>query len=122
MRRFMNQLKNGTFVISYCAACKKKIWPPYEHCPYCYRRASTVPAGKFGRIAGFSRSWLEEEGEAIVALIDLEGILLFGSVSEGRRIAIGTLVELVAAGASPNGEIYFNFKTLDGFDSYTMSK
>ena len=122
MRHFMNQLKNGTFVISYCAAYKKKIWPPYEHCPYCYRRASTISAGKFGRIVEFSRSWLEEEGEAIVALIDMEGILLFGSVSKGPRIAIGTVVELVAAGASPNGEIYLRFKTLDGFDSYTMSQ
>jgi uncharacterized OB-fold protein len=118
----MTQLKNGNLVISYCAACKKKIWPPYEYCPYCYRRASTVPAGKFGRIVEFSRSWIEEEGEAIVALIDMEGILLFGSVSEGSRIATGTLVELVEAGASPNGKIYFSFKTLDGFDSYTMSK
>ena len=122
MRRFMNQLKNGNLVISYCEACKKKIWPPYEHCPYCYRKASTVPAGKFGRIVEFSRSWIEEEGKVIIALIDMEGIFLFGSVSEGPRIAIGTPVELVAAGASPNGRIYFSFKTLDGFDSYTVNK
>lgn len=121
MRRFMNQLKNGIFVISYCTACKKKIWPPYEYCPNCYRRTSTVPAGKFGKIVEFSRSWLEE-GEVIVALIDMDGILLFGSILEGSRITIGTAVELVATGASPDGKIHFSFRTLDRFDSYTMNK
>ena len=100
---------------------KRRFGRLYEHCPYCYRRASTVPV-EFGRIVEFSRSWLEEEGEVIVALIDMEGILLFGSLSDGPRIAIGTPVELVATGASPNGKIYFSFKTLDGFDSYTMNK
>ena len=124
MLRFMHRLKNGTFVISYCTACKKKIWPPYEHCPYCYRRTSTIPAGKFGKILEFSRSWLEvgEKGEVIVALIDMNGVLLFGSVSAGPQIAVGTPVEVLATGSSPDGKIHFSFKTLDRFDSYTMNK
>jgi uncharacterized OB-fold protein len=121
MRRFMNQLKNGTFVISYCTACKKKIWPPYENCPACYRRTSTVNAGKFGRIVEFSRSWLEEGG-VIVALIDMDGILLLGTILEGRGIAVGSAVELVATGASSDGKIHFHFRILDRFDSYTMNK
>jgi uncharacterized OB-fold protein len=120
MRRFMNQLRNGSFVISYCTACKKKIWPPYEHCPACYRRTSTVAAGKLGTIVEFSRSWLEED-DVIVALIDMDGILLLGSVSEGRGMAVGAEVELVAAGASRDGKIHFHFRTLDRFDSYTMN-
>ncbi len=121
MRHFMNQLKKGAFVISYCTSCKKKIWPPYEYCPSCYRRTSTANAGKLGRIVEFSRSWLEE-GEVIVALIDMDGILLLGSVLEGRGIAAGAAVELVATGASPDGKIHFRFRTMDGFDSYTMNK
>lgn len=121
MRRFMNQLKNGSFVISYCTACKKKIWPPYEHCPACYRRTSTITAGKFGRIVEFTRSWLEES-EVIVALVDMDGILLLGSMTEGRRISVGAAVELVATGASPDGKIHFRFRTLNRFDSYTMNK
>ncbi|MGH9910808.1 MAG: Zn-ribbon domain-containing OB-fold protein [Nitrososphaeraceae archaeon] len=111
MRRFMNQLKNGTFVISYCTACRKKIWPPYEYCPACYRRASTVRAGKIGKIVEFSRSWLEEQ-EVIVALIDMDGILLLGSISEGQGITIGAAVELISNGASSDGKIYFHFRTL----------
>lgn len=121
MRRFMNQLKNGRFVISFCTACNKKIWPPYEYCPACYRRTSSVTAGKLGRIVEFSRSWLEEK-ETIVALIDMDGILLLGSISEGRGIAIGAAVELINTGASSDGKIHFHFRTLDRFDSYTMNK
>lgn len=121
MRRFMKQLKNGMFVVSYCTACQKKIWPPYAHCPSCYRRTSTVAAGKFGKIVEFSKSWLEEEN-VIVALIDMDGILMLGSVLEGRRIAVGEAVELIATGATPEGKIYFCFRTLDRFDSYTMNK
>lgn len=120
MRRFMNQLRNGKFVISYCTACKKKIWPPYEHCPSCYQRTSTVTAGKLGRIVEFCRSWLEE-GEVIVALIDMDGILLLGSVLGGQGIGVGAAVELVATGASPDGKIHFCFRTVDRFDSYTMN-
>jgi uncharacterized OB-fold protein len=121
MRRFMNHLKNGTFVISYCTACRKKIWPPYEYCPTCYRRTSPVTAGKIGRIVEFSRSWLEEQ-EVIVALINMDGILLLGSISEGQGITIGSAVELIATGASSDGKIYFHFRILDRFDSYTMNK
>ena len=111
MRRFMNQLKNGTFVISYCAACRKKIWPPYGYCPACYRRTSTGRAGKIGKIVEFSRSWLEVQ-EVIVALIDMDGILLLGSISEGQGITIGATVELISNGASSDGKIYFHFRTL----------
>lgn len=110
MRRFLNQLKNGTFVISYCAACRKKIWPPYEYCPACYRRTSIVRAGKIGKIVEFSRSWLEEQ-EVIVALIDMDGILLLGSISEGQGITIGAEVELISNGATSDGKIYFHFRT-----------
>jgi uncharacterized OB-fold protein len=119
MRRFMNQLKNGLLVISYCSSCRKKVWPPYENCPVCYRRTSALSAGKLGRIVEFSRSWLEE-GEVFVALIDMDGILLLGSISDGRRIAVGAEVELVTTGVSPEGKIHFHFRILDRFDSYTI--
>jgi uncharacterized OB-fold protein len=121
MRRFLKQLKNGILVVSYCTGCQKKIWPPYEHCPSCYRRTSTVTADKFGKIVEFSKSWLEE-GEIIVALIDMDGILVLGSVLGGRGIAVGAVVELIAAGVTPEGKLYFCFKALDRFDSYTMNK
>jgi uncharacterized OB-fold protein len=119
MRRFMKQLKNGMLEVSYCMACQKKIWPPYEHCPACYRRTSMATAGGFGKIVEFSKSWLEDE---VVALIDMDGILLLGSVLEDRRIAIGAQVELIATGITPERKIYFCFRTLDRFDSYTMNK
>ena len=121
MRRFMNQLKNGKFVISFCTACNKKIWPPYEYCPACYRRTLTVTAGKLGRIVEYNRSWIEET-EIIVGLIDMGGILLLGSISGGRGIAVGASVELIATGATSDGKIHFHFKTLDRVDSYTMIK
>ena len=120
MRRFMNQLKKGSFVIYYCTTCRMKIWPPYEHCPACYHRTSTIPAGKLGRIVEFSTSWLEEK-EVVVALIDMDGILLMGSVSEGLELTVGTEVELVSTGLSPEGKIHFHFRVLDRFNSYTVS-
>lgn len=121
MRRFTKQLKDGTFMISYCTNCKKKIWPPYEKCPACYRRTSTVPGGKLGRIVEFAKSWIEDGG-VTVALIDIDGILLLGSILEGRGIAVGSAVELVTIGASSDGKIHFTFRTLDRFDSYTMNR
>jgi uncharacterized OB-fold protein len=121
MRRFTNRLKKGSFLISYCAACKRKIWPPYEHCPSCYRRALPIEAGKLGRIVEFSRSWLEED-EVFVALIDMDGILLLGSVSEGPGIAVGAEVELISSGVSLEGNIDFCFRILDRFSSYTVMK
>lgn len=111
MRRFMKQLKNGKFVIPYCTGCRMKIWPPYEYCPACYRRTSIVTAGKIGKIVEFSRSWLEEQ-QVIVALIDIDGILLLGSISEGQGITIGAEVELLSTGTSTDGKIYFHFRIL----------
>jgi uncharacterized OB-fold protein len=121
MRRFLNQLKDGRFIISCCTNCKKKIWPPYEKCPVCYRRTSPVPGGKFGRVVEFSKSWMKD-GEVTMALIDIDGILLLGSILEARRIAVGSVVELVTKGASPDGKIHFTFRTLGRFDSYTINR
>jgi hypothetical protein len=52
----------------------------------------------------------------------MDGILLLGSISEGQGITIGAAVELIASGASSDGKIYFHFRILDRFDSYTMNK
>ena len=121
MRRFLNQLRDGRLIIPCCTNCKKKIWPPYEKCPICYRQTTAVHGGKLGRVVEFSKSWMEN-GEVTVALIDIEGILLLGSILEARGIAVGSVVELVTLGASPEGQIHFIFRTLDGFDSYTMNR
>lgn len=121
MRHFVNRLKKGSFVISYCVVCKRKIWPPYEHCPLCYRKALPISAGKLGRIVEFSKSGLEAD-KVFVALIDLDGILLLGSVSDGHGITVGAKVELISSGVSPEGKIDFCFRILDRFSSYTVRK
>ena len=120
MPRFVKRLKRSSFVISYCTACKRKIWPPYKHCPVCYRRALPITAGKIGRIVEFSKSELEAD-EVFVALIDLDGILLLGSVSKGQGIAVGAKVELMSSDVS-EGKIDFCFRILDRFSSYTVRK
>ena len=114
----MDSLKEGRFVVSYCTTCKKRMWPPYEHCSACYRRASAVNVGRVGKVVEFSRSWLEES-EIVVALIDIEGILLLGSISESRDLEVGSKVVLTNCGIYPDGKIYFRFRQQDRFDSYT---
>lgn len=116
MRRFMDSLRSGTFVASYCTVCKKKNWPPYEYCSLCYRKTSTANISKVGRVVEFSTSRLEGS-EIVVALIDMDGILILGSILGSRNITIGSKVILTACGASPN--LYFHFRQQDRFDSYT---
>lgn len=112
----MDSLRTGTFVVSYCTVCKKKNWPPYEYCSLCYRKTSTANISKVGRVVEFSTSRLG--GEVVVALINMDGILILGSILGSPNITIGSKVVLTACGASPS--LYFHFRLQeDRFDSYT---
>ncbi len=77
-----------------------------------------VNVGRVGRIIEFTRSWLEKT-ETMVGLIDMDGVVLLGSITEYRDLAIGSKVVLIDCGIFPDGKIYFSFKQLHGFSSYT---
>jgi hypothetical protein len=48
-----------------------------------------VNVGRVGRIIEFTRSWLEKT-ETMVGLIDMDGVVLLGSITEYRDVAIGS--------------------------------
>lgn len=77
-----------------------------------------VNVGRVGRIIEFTRSWLENT-EMMVGLIDMDGVVLLGSITEYLDITIGSKVILADCGIGPDGKLYFSFKQLHGFSSYT---
>jgi uncharacterized OB-fold protein len=82
---FIENIRQGNFVLPYCKNCKKNIWPPANHCRICLNHLSLKNCSKKkGRILEILISKINNNinnnNNELMILVDIHEVILIGSL------------------------------------------
>ena len=110
MKEFFDYVRKGELRISICGSCYKKVWPPSQYCTSCLSKTKLKKLKGRGILLEFTTSYIENLQE-VLGIVDMSGIRVLGSIS-GQSLYHGIEVKLTKCGISPNGTVFYHFKSL----------
>lgn len=86
---FIENIRQGNFVLPYCKRCKKNIWPPANYCRIClsnlYLKNCNKKKGKILEIL-VSKFNNNSNNNTLIVLVDIQDVILIGSLSLDTNI------------------------------------
>ena len=91
MTKFEEELKNNTFVSSFCTRCNKHVWPPSDMCNSCFGNTIWKPVIRTAQLIEFSRN-----DDEIFGIVEFEGsIRVMGRIITTHDLQIGQILNLI---------------------------
>ena len=90
MKKFLDEIKKGNFVISKCKNCNVVVWPPSEFCNQCLSQTTWEKISEVGEVKEFSK----KENEYFGLVEFEEKIRIIGKINGGSEPKIGGKIKI----------------------------